>query len=91
MRAKEFWIYDTENGNQHFRRSEPTGIMSTAGYTHVREVLPDTVTITREQLRTALNAATKIRSIGQNEYWDTDFSLVELGLFASTAKTGDER
>lgn len=44
-------------------------------------MLPGEVTITREELRVALNAGTRLKEIGQCEYWDTDFDAVERGLF----------
>jgi hypothetical protein len=84
MKAKEFWIYDAGDNRDHFRYSEPTGVMSAAGYTHVREVLPDTVTITREELERAINASTH-QSRQETIYYVTR----ELFGIAPDAKTGD--
>lgn len=75
MKAREWWI-DKKNGHAYGKHHD----FEPLGFFHVREVLPDTVTITREELRAICS---RIRIPYENIYEDD----LEEALFASTAKS----
>lgn len=85
MKAREFYLDLAKQTHGDGFEGDVYGTKLHDCFVHVREVLPDTVTITREELRAALQRCNDSES--EFLLFQTEMDMIVREVFASTASS----